>query len=300
LVGKRNRVPLSYIDDVNSVRVGKVGPMDEVLEETPSKYRMKWDRTKDWKNVVHLRVNLDGRKHWKFRTGRAEAEFNLIRKLSRLPPEAKRKIVIRQLLPILTYGSELHNTPPEESSRLAAKWARWVAMGYQGSSRKISDITGMNQFEELTYRKRVRWAAGVYARNEPELRQRAERILMGELGEDVILNWMEGTKTRGGDTVRAREGIREGERTAYTAGSRMEGVAAGATAEGGIFLESYATVMDAEMIGIAGAWEEGYTTVTSDSQAAIRRYLNLTTGVHGGRSWIDEEIIQAMEGAGRA
>jgi len=51
--------------------------------------------------------------------------------------------------------------------------------------------------------------------------------------------------------------------------------------------------MDAEMIGIAGAWEEGYTAVASDSQAATKRCVNLTTGAQGGRSWIDERVIEA-------
>jgi len=65
------------------------------------------------------------------------------------------------------------------------------------------------------------------------------------------------------------------------------GGAAGASAEGGMFLGSYATVMDAEMVGIAGAWEEGYTTEATDSQAAIKRCINITTGIQRAESWID-------------
>jgi len=53
--------------------------------------------------------------------------------------------------------------------------------------------------------------------------------------------------------------------------------------------------MDAEVLGIAGAWEEGYTTVKSDSQAAIRRCINLLTATHGARSWIDERVIKAAK-----
>jgi len=34
-------IPLSYIDDVNSVRVGKAKPMDDVLEEVSTRYRLK-------------------------------------------------------------------------------------------------------------------------------------------------------------------------------------------------------------------------------------------------------------------
>jgi len=33
-MGRRVFIPLSYTDDVNSVRVGNSGPMDEVLQET--------------------------------------------------------------------------------------------------------------------------------------------------------------------------------------------------------------------------------------------------------------------------
>jgi len=55
----------------------------------------------------------------------------------------------------------------------------------------------------------------------------------------------------------------------YTDASRIAGVAAAATPEAGIYLGGYATVMDADMFGIAGAWEEQYRRVASDSQAAI-------------------------------
>ena len=197
-------------------------------------------------------------------------------------------------------GPELHETPREESSRLAARFSRWVAMGYQGSSKqKIEDIVGIGQLEALTHRKRVRWAASVYARNEPELGPRVERILREELGEDVTLTWMNGGRRRG-ETASAEihEHAEEGEVVGYTDGSRMEGVAAGATAESGIFLGTFATVMDAEMIGIAGAWEEGYTTVASDSQAAIKRCVNITTGVQSEKSWIEERVVEAARRRG--
>jgi len=36
----------------------------------------------------------------------------------------------------------------------------------------------------------------------------------------------------------------------------MEGAAAAATAEAGIWLGEIATVMDAEVLGMAGVWEE--------------------------------------------
>ena len=121
---RRDFIPLSYIDDVNSVRVGKVTNMDRALEGAATKYRLTWDRSKDWKDKVHLGVNRNGRKHWKFRTGRAEATFNMIRRLTRLPPEQKRKIVGGQLIPILIYRSELHQELPEEAKRLLRKLVR--------------------------------------------------------------------------------------------------------------------------------------------------------------------------------
>ena len=111
------------------MRVGKIGPMDDALEEAATRYRLRWDRSKDWTNSVYLGVDMNARRHWKFRTGRATAAFNIVRRLTRLPPE-KRRVVIGQLLPILTCGAELHNTPSEEGSRLATRLSRWVAMGY--------------------------------------------------------------------------------------------------------------------------------------------------------------------------
>jgi len=61
-------------------------------------------------------------------------------------------------------------------------------MGYQGSSKqKIEDITGITQLEVHTQRKRVRWAASVYERHEPELRPIGERILRDEPGDEVPL-----------------------------------------------------------------------------------------------------------------
>ena len=293
--GERVFAPLSYIDDVNSVRVGPPGPMDEALETAAAEFRLQWDRSKDWKNGVHLGVDMRERRHWKFRTGRAEAAFNVIRRLTRLPPEEKRKVVIGQLLPILTYGSELHQNQTEEAARLVRRLARWVAMGYQGSNEdKIEDITGISKLEVLVHRKRVRWAASVYARNETELRPRAERILREELGgeEDVVLKWIEG---RGAPPNRGT-GSPQARRVGYTDGSRMGGVAAAATAENAIFLGTLATVMDAEVLGIAGAWEEGYTVVKSDSQAAIKRCRNLISGTQEVRSWIDERVVMAAEG----
>jgi len=140
-----------------------------------------------------------------------------------------------------------------------------------------------------------------YGRHEPELRP-IERILRGELGEEVTLRWLTGEMWREGAEVEVKEWPTElegrshsGEVVGFTDGSRMEGRAAGASAERGLYLGEFATVMDAEMIGIAGAWEEAYRVVASDSQAAIRSCSNLTSGAQAGRSWIDERVLKAAK-----
>lgn len=76
--------------------------------------------------------------------------------------------------------------------------------------------------------------------------------------------------------------------TGYTDGSRIEGVTGVAPAEGGMYLGELAMVTNAELLGIAMAWEEGYNTVASDSQVAIQRCTNLSSGAQKGRSWVDE------------
>lgn len=101
-------IPLSYIDDVNSIRVGCQGPMDEVLEETATSYRLVCDSAKDWKNKVHPGVDLNPRRHCKFGTDKTRAAFNEVRRLTRLPTEAKRKVLIGQLLPTLQCKAHSH------------------------------------------------------------------------------------------------------------------------------------------------------------------------------------------------
>jgi len=136
----------------------------------------------------------------------------------------------------------------------------------------------------LASRKRIRWASGVYGRHEPDLRERAELILREELA---------GAARDSEAVVSLREGGAEhlGEGVGYTNGSRMNGAPAGAIGERSRLLGEFATVIDAEMVGIAGAWREGYRGVASDSQAAIKRCLNLTSGAQKAGSWIDDDIV---------
>jgi len=100
---------------------------------------------------------------------------------------------------------------------------------------------------------------------------------------------------RGGEAEAAGHDQRN-EEVGYTDGSRFEGVAAGATAESGLFLGDLPTVIDAEMVGIAGALEEGYSVVGSDSQVATGRCLNLACGAQVARPWIDEKAVKALKG----
>lgn len=61
---------------------------------------------------MHLCVDVDKRKHQKYRTQKATAMWNVIKKLTRLLPEEKAQIIVSQILPILTYGAELYDTYP--------------------------------------------------------------------------------------------------------------------------------------------------------------------------------------------
>jgi len=137
--------------------------MDAALEAVAGKYRLQWDRSKDWTDSVRLGVNLKRNRHNKFRTNKTRAMFNVLKRLTRLPPAAKRKVAIG---PTLTYGCELHTTP-EEGKWLADEILRWVGMGYRGSrAQKVSEVVVVERLDELMRRKRVRWAASVYGRNE--------------------------------------------------------------------------------------------------------------------------------------
>ena len=45
----------------------------------------------------------DRQRHQKYRSQKAKATWEIVKRLSRLPPRGKRKIAIQQLLPILAY-----------------------------------------------------------------------------------------------------------------------------------------------------------------------------------------------------
>jgi len=62
--------PLSFIDDVNGVRVGGEKELDEALEGAARVAGVRWDHDKDWKGNKgrHLGVVMqDQRRHQKYR-----------------------------------------------------------------------------------------------------------------------------------------------------------------------------------------------------------------------------------------
>ena len=72
---KRSFERLQFIDDCNSVVDGSVKDMDKALGQAAEKFRSKLDHSKDWKNGVHWGVNLEKKRHQKFREEKANAAF---------------------------------------------------------------------------------------------------------------------------------------------------------------------------------------------------------------------------------
>jgi len=100
---------------------------------------------------------------------------------------------VQQLLPILTYGCELYPTPSEQQRRLANQMYRWTLGVYKGSGAdKVQDFVGVSDLGVVMANKRIRWAASVYWRHEPELREKAEPILREVLEDDTEMRWMQG------------------------------------------------------------------------------------------------------------
>ena len=156
-------------------------------------------------------VNLDRKKHQKFREGTANASFQLVRRRSRLPPREKKNIVVSQLLPNLTYGAEVHEKPSKKGEMHAAEWNTG---GWRGSNReRLAAIAGVE-----VRRKRMRWAASVYEPGLEELKETAEGIFEDCLEQDTILRWPEGSgeKIKNLEILKTAEGA---EAVVYTNGS---------------------------------------------------------------------------------
>jgi len=286
--------PLSYIDDVNGVRIGGEEEMDEALTAAAEAAGVRWDHDKDWRGNrgKHLGVVMqDQRRHQKYRSQKAKAAWEVVRRLSRMPAEGKRKILTQQLLPILTYRCELYPDPSEQQRRLANELYRWVVGAYPGSrADKVQALVGLQDIGVIMLNKRIRWAASVYARHMPELRAIAEPILRKAVGEEVELRWMEGV-SREKRLIQIEE-LEEERVEEWSDGSRIEGKAAGGTRREGLYLGEWATVADAEEVGVMLSWE-GHDIVVLDSQGVIQRIMNLQ--YEEPRSWIEERLVQQMQ-----
>ena len=171
------------------------------------------------------------------------------------------KIII---LPLL-YGAELHDTPWEEGERLLREMVRWITGAYRGSSaERLQSITGIEGLERQMLVKKVRWAASVYGRNIPILRKKAEEILKKHTEGEK--KWMIGEDRR----ITNVTVVEDTEGAIYTDGSRRAGHTAAATTKDTWYLGETATVMDAEMLGVAMGWSKA-KRVATDSQGAIGR-----------------------------
>jgi len=87
--------PLSFIDDVNGVCVGSEKEVDKALTEAGTEAGIKWDREKNWKGKhgKHLGVIMGDRcRHQKYRTKKAKAAWDMVRRLSKLAALSKRRI----------------------------------------------------------------------------------------------------------------------------------------------------------------------------------------------------------------
>ena len=212
----------------------------------------------------------------------------MVTRLTRLPPKEKAKILVGQLLPTLHCGAELHHTPWEEGERLVREMSRWAVGASSGE--RVEALTGIDQLQRQMLVKRVRWAASVYGRHIPILRKSVEGILKKHLDQDGLTwRWMKGGKERiGGVTV--VEGHERGE---FSDGSSRYGHTAAATTTRGFYLGQVATVLDAEMLGVAMGWAQS-KQVAPDSQAAIGRILELR--FDHPRSWIEEIVVAVQNG----
>lgn len=78
----------------------------------------------------------------------------------------------------------------------------------------------------------------------------------------------------------------------WSDGSRADGRAAGATRKKGLYLGEWATVTDAEEVGVLLGWENS-NVVALDSQGVIQRIANLQYDKP--RPWIEELLVRRMQ-----
>jgi len=159
----------------------------------------------------------DQRRHQKYRSQKAMAAWAVVRRLCKFPAKGKSTRVTQQLIPILTYSCELYPEASEQR-RITNEMYRWVIGAYPGSRADgVQALCGLNDIGVVMQNKRIRWAASVYTRHLPELREIVEPILQVVVEEDVELRWIGGGRGR---VEIAQE---------WPDGSCMEGRAAGST-----------------------------------------------------------------------
>jgi len=197
--------------------------------------------------------------------------------------------VTQQILPILTCDCELYPEPSEQQRRLAAGIQRWVVGAYRGSDReKVEELTGIAEVGRLMLCRRIRWAASVFGRHLPELREVAEPIGRELVEEDAVLRWMNGIKgERRVQVIHLDVDMVE----EWTDGSRMGSRAAAATRTTAKPRGTMATIADTEALGVTLVWETT-DVVGLDSKGVIQRIQGL---VHQKpRSWIEGRLARQM------
>lgn len=153
-------------------------------------------------------------------------------------------------------------------------------------------LSGVEDLGEVFKRKKIRWAASVYGRCLPILRDLAQDILNDTYDtHNIQWCWMDNPcPLVEREQVRVKEWRMEDTKE-YSDGSRVENAAAGAMTRTAEYLGHHATVMDAEMLGITLILESNRRNIALDSQAAITRTTQLY--VEPARSWIELRIQRA-------
>ena len=170
--------------------------------------------------------------------------------------------------------------------RLTRAWSRWIIGAWSGSNAaRVEALSGVDDLDEIFRKRKIRWAASVYGRYLPALRDIADRILSHRYeGYNVQFNWMEEQVRMSDCKDFTVEEYTEKRVDEYSDGSRMNEAAAAATARQAMYLGLHATMMDAEMAGVLLALKGGHSCIALDSQGAIQRLNQLYT--QPARSWI--------------
>ena len=117
------------------------------------------------------------------------------------------------------------------------------------------------------------------------------------LGEGVDLIWMRGEAEYITGVIIKKWGVPPGkektEAVEISEGSRRDGHTAAGTTKKGFYLGQVATVIDAEMLGVAMGWEQSKRVLT-DSQVAIGRAQGLK--FERPRSQIEQIVVTAQSG----